>query len=386
MLKRTFLGLGLLGVLVSGSALISDETIQLKEPAPLTEVADDADAAAAQPDPAAGNLNANTQSYSMVIENSVGPDGKRIQKRKVWQNGTLVEEKEEVVEGDDEDVSAEMNGETIPGMISRSEQNGEFFGLPEEMSEMLNEMHENLGSLGPGFGSFGSGPAAMPGLDPETRQRIEEQMRQAESRIQGALPNIEEARARMDAARAEMYRRFGGAAPAALSEYWIGASVSPVSDETAYQLGLGEGEGLLVREIVPGSPAEKAGLAKYDIILQVGGTAVSTAEEIGGIVDGADGNPLEIQYIRKGERASLELTPEKRPETPLAQAPADESGQTAPREQIRVVRPGMIVPQTGSPEPVPEAAGDGAPQEAPAVPQQGNSSLITTPPAPEEAE
>ncbi|MBO7707149.1 MAG: hypothetical protein J6S42_00540, partial [Thermoguttaceae bacterium] len=85
-------------------------------------------------------------------------------------------------------------------------------------------------------------------------------------------------------------------------------------------------------------------------------------------------------------RASLELTPEKRPETPLAQAPADESGQTAPREQIRVVRPGMIVPQIGSPEPVPEAAVDGAPQEAPAVPQQGNDSLITTPTAPEEAE
>ena len=373
MLKRTTLGLGLLALFVSGGILISEETIQLKDPAPLTTVADDAqtespsaadDTAAA--DPAAGSLDANTQSYSMVIENSVGPDGKRIQKRKVWQNGTLVEEKEEVVEGDDGDVSAEMNGETIPGMISRSEQNGEFFGLPKEMSEMFNEMDENFDSLAP----FGSVLGGLPGLETGMRQRIEQQTAAA--------------RARMDAARAEMYRRFGGAVPVALSEYWIGASVSPVSDETAYQLGLSEGEGLLVREIVPGSPAEKAGLAKYDILLQIGGTAVSTAEEIGGIVDGAEGNPLEVQYIRKGQRAALELTPEKRPETPLAQAPADEADPAAPREQIRVVRPGMIVPQNGSPEQASETTGDGSSPEMTQTPQ--NDSRITAPTAPEEAE
>ena len=350
MLKRTIFGLGLSGLLAAAIAAVSAETIQLKEPASATPVSDETssqepaaapegtspDAGAAIP----GGLDANVQSYSVVTENRVGPDGTRIQKRKVWQNGTLVEEKEEVIEGDGDELSAEMDGETIPGMISRSEQ---IFGFPGGMSEMFQDLHENLNSM----------DLNLQGIAPETRQRMEE----ANAQLQNQLDN-------MNQRRAEMFRRFGnvaGAAPLALSEYWIGASVSPVSDDMAYQLGLDEGVGLVVREIVPDSPAEKAGLEKYDILLKFGDRQVSTAEEIGGIVDEAAGAPLTVEYIRKGQRATLELTPEKRPETPtisVQAAPLNQTPETnAPREQIRVVRPGMILPETtDSPNPPAPAA------------------------------
>lgn len=355
MLKQTILGFSALGLLAAGGTWISGETVQLKEATPLVVVADEtpdsvSDAAPsgeASPEETApdaqpavpGDAGANVQSYSIVTENRIGPDGKQVQKRKVWQNGTLIEEKEEVIEGDGAQLSAEMDGETIPGIISRSEQSGDFPGFPGSMDEMLQGMEENLQGMEEKMNAmFGNM------LDEDLQKNLQERMLQAQERAAHA-------RDYANAKRAEILRRFGGAAPVELSEYWIGASVTPVSDETAYQLGLNEGEGLLVREIVPGSPAEKAGLEKYDILLAVGEQPVSSVGQIGQIVDGANGNPLAVSYIRKGERGSVELTPEKRPESQTVRIAPPAVNQAVPeqgaeREQIRVVRPGTILSET----------------------------------------
>ena len=350
MLKQTILGLSALGLLAAGGTWISGETVQLKEVTPLVVVADEtSDSApdAASPEETApdarpavpGDAGANVQSYSIVTENRIGPDGKQVQKRKVWQNGTLIEEKEEVIEGDGAQLSAEMDGETIPGIISRSEQSGDFLGFPGGMDEMLQGMEENLQGMEEKMNAAFGGM-----LDEDFQEIFREKMLQAQERAAHA-------RDYANAKRAEILHRFGGAAPVQLSEYWIGASVTPVSDETAYQLGLNEGEGLLVREIVPGSPAEKAGLEKYDILLAVGEQPVSSVGQIGQIVDGANGSPLAVSYIRKGERGSVELTPEKRPESQNVQIVPPAVNQAVPeqgaeREQIRVVRPGTILSET----------------------------------------
>ena len=350
MLKQTILGLSALGLLAAGGTWISGETVQLKEATPLVVVADEtSDSApdAASPEETApdarpavpGDAGANVQSYSIVTENRIGPDGKQVQKRKVWQNGTLIEEKEEVIEGDGAQLSAEMDGETIPGIISRSEQSGDFLGFPGGMDEMLQGMEENLQGMEEKMNAAFGGM-----LDEDFQEIFREKMLQAQERAAHA-------RDYANAKRAEILHRFGGAAPVQLSEYWIGASVTPVSDETAYQLGLNEGEGLLVREIVPGSPAEKAGLEKYDILLAVGEQPVSSVGQIGQIVDGANGSPLAVSYIRRGERGSVELTPEKRPESQNVQIVPPAVNQAVPeqgaeREQIRVVRPGTILSET----------------------------------------
>ncbi len=362
MLKQTILGLGVLGFLAAGGSWVLSETGQPAENSPQPAAAEDAagetapegtapDAGPAVP----GETDMDVQSYSVVTENRIGPDGKQIRKRKVWQNGTLIEEKEEVIEGEEDQLSAEMDGETVPGIISRSEQNGGYFGIPGDLNlnEMLRGMRED-----------------MDALRAEMLQNRGEMLRGADEAMGGASDLLGElgmpgGQDDMDARRAEFLRRHGMAAPAALSEYWIGASVSPVSDDTAYQLGLAEGEGLLVREVVPGSPSEKAGLEKYDILLQIGEQPISSAEEIGEIVDGADGAPLTVQYIRKGERRSAELTPEKRPESQAAAAAENYSQpenaeQAAEREQIRVVRPGMILPE----------AQNSAPETAPPAPEE----------------
>ena len=376
MLKKTILSFGVLGFLLVGSAWVSGQTKSFKAVFPQLFTADETAPEDEQADPLITlnpqvDPNANVQSYSVVTENRIGPDGKRVQKKKVWQNGTLVEEKEEVIEGEDGQLSAEIDGQTFPGMISRSEQNGGFFGFPGNMDEMLRGMEENLQGMedrmnalraqilqGTDAGSAGAADA----FDPNGLLN------------QGAAN---------DARLAETLRRRGFAAPLALSEYWIGTSVSPVSDDTAYQLSLADGEGLLVREVVPESPAEKAGLQKYDILLEIGGQPVASAAQIGQIVDEAKDTPLTVEYIRKGEKQTAELTPEKRP-APEMPAAAGENfqnyqqdfqqnfQQSAPqREQIRVVRPGMIVPdEPASAADSAESAGEVALPQAEQQPQE----------------
>ncbi|MBQ3453727.1 MAG: PDZ domain-containing protein, partial [Thermoguttaceae bacterium] len=103
--------------------------------------------------------------------------------------------------------------------------------------------------------------------------------------------------------------------------------------------------------VVPGSPSEKAGLQKYDILLKLGDQPVCNPLEIGEILDANGGEkPMAVEFIRAGQRQSVELLPEKRPE--VDQEPAGVEIQAgdgqAPvissDEKIRVVRPGMILP------------------------------------------
>ena len=52
---------------------------------------------------------------------------------------------------------------------------------------------------------------------------------------------------------------------------WIGVTVGSVTPAVASQLGLAVEEGVLIREITRGSPAEQAGLKQNDVIVRLGG-------------------------------------------------------------------------------------------------------------------
>ncbi|MBI3267775.1 MAG: PDZ domain-containing protein [Planctomycetes bacterium] len=69
------------------------------------------------------------------------------------------------------------------------------------------------------------------------------------------------------------------------------------------QLGLQGEEGVLVSEIKSGSPAEKAGLARYDVILKVGGAPVTTQWEFRRLVQPklASGRSFTLDLIRGGK-------------------------------------------------------------------------------------
>ena len=63
----------------------------------------------------------------------------------------------------------------------------------------------------------------------------------------------------------------------AASPYWLGVEVFTVSPALRTQLGLADREGLVVEAMPPGSPAEKAGVKLYDVLVKAGGKKSKTS-------------------------------------------------------------------------------------------------------------
>ena len=70
--------------------------------------------------------------------------------------------------------------------------------------------------------------------------------------------------------------------------------------------------GIEVVEVVPGSPADRAGLRTEDIILEIDGAPVEDAADLQRrMVDSAIGRPLELKVYRNGELRLLGAVPEE---------------------------------------------------------------------------
>ncbi len=61
---------------------------------------------------------------------------------------------------------------------------------------------------------------------------------------------------------------------------WLGVIIQPVTEELAQYFGLEKAEGALISNVQSGSPAEKAGLRRGDIILQYNDKTIKTTEEL----------------------------------------------------------------------------------------------------------
>jgi serine protease Do len=78
----------------------------------------------------------------------------------------------------------------------------------------------------------------------------------------------------------------------------LGVTVQPVTADIAASLKLPEIRGALVNSVQPGSAAEKAGIRRGDVILEIDGTVVN------------DGNSVRNQVagLQPGTRAALTVT------------------------------------------------------------------------------
>ena len=95
---------------------------------------------------------------------------------------------------------------------------------------------------------------------------------------------------------------------------FIGLATATVPAMVADHLDLAQGEGVIVRTVVPGSPAAKAGLSANDIILSVGGTAVGNPEALSSAIqERKPGDRIAIELIHKGKPAKVEVTLAGRP-------------------------------------------------------------------------
>jgi putative serine protease PepD len=63
-----------------------------------------------------------------------------------------------------------------------------------------------------------------------------------------------------------------------------------------------EGNGVLLREVIRGSPAEEAGLRAGDLIVKIGTLTVRSPDELlNALRTQPTGHPIEVTYLREGE-------------------------------------------------------------------------------------
>jgi serine protease Do len=103
----------------------------------------------------------------------------------------------------------------------------------------------------------------------------------------------------------------------------IGVQIAPVTKDVAESIGLGKAQGVLVRGVEEGSPAEKAGVEAGDIILRFDGKAIEkTADLPRAVGNTKPGNRVTLTVFRRGSNRDLTVTvAEVEPEKTAAALP-----------------------------------------------------------------
>ncbi len=95
---------------------------------------------------------------------------------------------------------------------------------------------------------------------------------------------------------------------------YIGASLQAVDEDLAPALGIPKDTGEIVRSVVPGGPAAKAGLAQRDVIVKVNGQDVTPDQTVSYLVANSQvGARIPIEIIRNGKRGTVYVTLGERP-------------------------------------------------------------------------
>lgn len=97
---------------------------------------------------------------------------------------------------------------------------------------------------------------------------------------------------------------------------WLGVEAQPVTPDLAAALGLPEPIGALVTRVTKGGPAEKAGLKRGDVIVELDGKKILVPAELPRMVAfGHLGKTVTLKVIRQAQtleiKAVIELRPEK---------------------------------------------------------------------------
>jgi membrane-associated protease RseP (regulator of RpoE activity) len=104
-------------------------------------------------------------------------------------------------------------------------------------------------------------------------------------------------------------------------------------------LKLGE-TGLVVQDVIDGSPAATAGLQEDDILLQVSDKNLTATGDLMEHVQASQGEPLEISILRTGDPMKVTVVPQE-----LASIGLHQEG-----SRLRQFHPGIIIDRSSNPE------------------------------------
>jgi hypothetical protein len=190
-------------------------------------------------------------------------------------------------------------------------------------------------------------------LDPaEVQKRMEETRKKFQKIEQEAREQIQKARQEMEKEMAELQRQLQTVPPRVVPPGFppgvrpffpqprLGVSVDEPSAAMVEQLGLDRGKGLVVTDVLPDSAAAKAGLKKYDVLVEFNGKPIPSNREgfTALIAEPKANTPVDVEVIRKGKKetvkgvtlpeataprpAPLPFAPPRRGSRPVIAAPA----------------------------------------------------------------
>lgn len=117
----------------------------------------------------------------------------------------------------------------------------------------------------------------------------------------------------------------------------LGVTLQPISPGLAAGLSLKQSSGLLVADVEPGGPAEKAGLRRADVILSVDGAPVRAANQFASqVYRRIHGETIEVEVLRGEERVRV------RPVVRLRSARMEPLGGMVSPERNLVKRLGVL--------------------------------------------
>jgi hypothetical protein len=161
------------------------------------------------------------------------------------------------------------------------------------------------------------------------------------------------------------------------SDYFIGLGCEPVPDALRSHLGLKEGQGLLIEQVLPDSPAAAAKLERFDVLVKAGDKPLANVPDLVAAVDAAKDKKMVLELYRRGKSMKVEVTPAKtagefpsrfsatpaeidirahtgakfsevEAEIRRALDEAKKAGQAMPHIVLREIKPGWLLPP-GSP-------------------------------------
>ena len=97
---------------------------------------------------------------------------------------------------------------------------------------------------------------------------------------------------------------------------FLGVEISPITEDVRKSLNLQSNKGGLLNDVTADSPADKAGLKRYDVIVAVNGQPIENPNDLRfKIADTEPGSKVEIKYIRdEKERTTTAVVAEREPQ------------------------------------------------------------------------
>ena len=100
-----------------------------------------------------------------------------------------------------------------------------------------------------------------------------------------------------------------------VSRGWMGVAIQELTPELAETFGVKDLEGALITDVIPGGPADRAGLKKGDIVVECNGKKINRIQDFSRLVETTSiGESVKLIVVRDRERKSFVVTVKEKEE------------------------------------------------------------------------